>query len=69
VNRLTRRGGHYGRFDGSGNGGSVGTVKIALTCCEFAEAFLVFGTEICNKFVDGFIGGQVHMPQVAAMPG
>jgi len=58
-NRLTR---HCGRFVGSGSGGSVGTVKTTLTGHELVEAFLVFGSEICNKFTNSFVGSWAHMP-------
>jgi len=63
-NRLDGQCNRWWQF-GSSSGDSVGTVKATLTGCELVEAFLVFGSEICNKFVDGFGGNWAHTPLFA----
>jgi len=40
-------------------------VETNLAGHEFVETFLVFGSEVCYEFANGFVGCQVHMPKVA----
>ncbi len=63
--RQTTRGRCSGQFAGSGNNGSISTVKHTLTGGEFAEVLFVFGSEIGDKFGDGFVGSWVYTSQVA----
>jgi len=63
--QLDRQGSHWWQF-GSGNCGSIGTVKTGLAGCEFVEVFLIFSGEVGDKFKNGFVGFRLHMPHIAS---
>jgi len=58
-------GGQLRQF-GYRDGGSIGTEETNLASHEFVEMFLVFGSKVCYKFANGFVGHWAHTPKMAS---